>query len=284
MLKTKSHHTNKLSPWVSPKVRPAVKTHGGKWYLARNIINHFPRPMGRFIETHGGGANVTNNLAHHMYCEAFLNEKNPAIFTVHLMVKHQAEKLQDSLRDIPYCEESFLKWKDCDPANLDMLQLAVKSIVVSRMSRGGLGESFAKSNRLRGGQMGDKNAWDNALADLPRLSQQLQKVQLLQRDGTELIREMGSDFNTLFYCDPPYLPEVRTAKRAYNEFEMTPEEHVSLLEALQAVKAKAIISHYRCDMYDTALAGWRRVEFEIANHSGQGQTKNRRIETIWLNF
>ncbi len=42
------------------------------------------------------------------------------------------------------------------------------------------------------------------------------------------------------------------------------------------------VSGYRCDMYNRALCDWRRIEINRPNDSGQGKTKQRRIEVVWL--
>jgi DNA adenine methylase len=57
-----------------------------------------------------------------------------------------------------------------------------------------------------------------------------------------LKREDGP--GTLFYCDPPYLPETRAAKQVYS-FEMAEEDHVELLEVFLGVKGKVMLSGYR---------------------------------------
>jgi DNA adenine methylase len=88
--------------------------------------------------------------------------------------------------------------------------------------------------------------------------------------------------DTLFYLDPPYLHETRTVTKAY-AFEMGRAEHVALLETLLACKGRVFLSGYRSSLYDEMLAGWKRHEFDMPNHSGQGKEKQRRIECVWEN-
>jgi DNA adenine methylase len=95
----------------------------------------------------------------------------------------------------------------------------------------------------------------------------------------ELIINNDSD-STLFYLDPPYLHETRTAKKAY-EFEMTRNDHEGLLGLIRTLEGKVFISGYRSTLYDDALDGWTRHEFDMPNHSGQGVTKQRRVECLW---
>lgn len=66
--------------------------------------------------------------------------------------------------------------------------------------------------------------------------------------------------NTLFYVDPPYLPENRSTQGKGYLHEMSIEDHVELLELLKKIKGAAIISSYRNDLYDSMLPEWKRIE------------------------
>ena len=44
-----------------------------------------------------------------------------------------------------------------------------------------------------------------------------------------------------------------------------------------------VLSGYRSALYDRALSGWERHETELPNHSGQGRSKQRRTESVWMN-
>jgi len=59
-------------------------------------------------------------------------------------------------------------------------------------------------------------------------------------------------------------------------------DHVELLWALMACRASVVLSGYPSDLYDTALAGWHRIE--IPHMTGQGNGANQaRTEVIWSN-
>jgi site-specific DNA-adenine methylase len=89
---------------------------------------------------------------------------------------------------------------------------------------------------------------------------------------------------TLFYCDPPYLPRTRTARRAYGPFEMTEAEHAELLAVLRQAKGKVMLSGYPSALYDGALAGWNRHAFDVPNHASGARAKGRETEVLWCNF
>jgi DNA adenine methylase len=63
---------------------------------------------------------------------------------------------------------------------------------------------------------------------------------------------------------------------------MSEADHVRLLETIRRCRGMVAISGYRCPLYDRALAGWERVEWDMPNHAGQGRAKARRVEVLWL--
>lgn len=162
----------------------------------------------------------------------------------------------------------------------DPLQRAVDFVVRNRMSRGGLGKDFAWSERLRGGQPGDRNGWETALDQLPAVRERIRHVEFRHGAALDLLAELDGP-DVLFYLDPPYLPAVRTAKAIYGDCEMTAEDHRQLLRRAIQLEGQVFLSGYRSALYEEALAGWSRDEFGMPNHSGQGRTKNRRIECLW---
>ncbi len=82
---------------------------------------------------------------------------------------HPAEFLA-RVRSLPYSPETFA-WSLDTRVSTDDLARAVAFPVRNRMSRGGLGEDFAWSERLRGGRPGDLNAWETFKAALPAIVQ-----------------------------------------------------------------------------------------------------------------
>lgn len=90
----------------------------------------------------------------------------------------------------------------------------------------------------------------------------------------------NSGVKTLFYLDPPYMPETRTSAARY-EFELTPVDHERLLLAAihQAEQgAYIIISGYDNELYRKMLKGWWRKDFQAMTRGGV------RTETIWCSF
>lgn len=65
---------------------------------------------------------------------------------------------------------------------------------------------------------------------------------------------------------------------------MSEEDHLRFLATCNGLKGKVYISGYRSEMYDDLLpeTRWERVEFDMPNHSGQGEKKQRRVECLWI--
>ncbi|MCH7994116.1 MAG: DNA adenine methylase [Planctomycetes bacterium] len=73
---------------------------------------------------------------------------------------------------------------------------------------------------------------------LPVIIERLRQVQIMNRPALDVIRTWDSD-DTLFYCDPPYLPETRHGSRAatYGQ-EMSHQNHEELIARIRARKAE----------------------------------------------
>ena len=89
----------------------------------------------------------------------------------------------------------------------------------------------------------------------------------------------------MFYCDPLYLHETRTATQTY-AFEMTLEQHEELLENLTGIKGKSILSGYRSQLYDryARREGCVRDDILIDNKASSRKTKATMTECLWTNY
>jgi DNA adenine methylase len=262
---------------AAKKFRPVVKTHGGKSYLARPILEHFPSHQ-TYVEPFAGGLSVLLNKT--QAAVEVASDLNGDLIGLYRVLQSDFAALAARLDPLPYTEDVFnqaASWLASD----DPLEHAVGFLVRNRFSRGGLGKDFAWSKRLRGGRPGDLNAWETFKAQLPRVADRLRSVDIRQAPAIEVIRQHDGP-DALHYCDPPYMHSTRTVRDAY-EFEMTEAEHAELLDVLMGCHGTVVVSGYPSPLYDARLAGWRRIVFEMPNHAGQGKSKQRRQEVIWIN-
>lgn len=134
-------------------------------------------------------------------------------------------------------------------------------------------------NTSRAGMSGVVSRWLGAVEDLPHIATRLLRVQIENRPATEIVRLYDAR-NTLFYCDPPYIHNSRTDKKAYG-YEMTDAEHKELAYTLKRCKGNVAISGYKCDLMAELYKGWKRIDApEKMCHS----MKKNRTEALWVNF
>ena len=162
---------------------------------------------------------------------------------------------------------------------------AVAFFIDARQSRSGLMKGFTPltRNRTRRQMNGNASEWLGAVEGLPAVHARLRRVVIENLPALDLIRREDTP-GTLFYCDPPYLPQTRTARRAYGEFEMTESDHRELLDVLVGCRGKVMLSGYPSRLYDAALAGWTRHTFDLPNNAAGGREKGRETEVVWCNF
>ena len=128
------------------------------------------------------------------------------------------------------------------------------------------------------------SAWLTCVERLPEVHARLKHVVILNQDALDVIRSQDG-VKTLFYLDPPYLHDTRTATDVY-QHEMTEKEHVALLETLVDIKGCFMLSGYPNDLYDQFAKsnGWERKDFKLPNNAAGGKKKRRMTECVWMNY
>jgi len=264
-------------------LRNPFKIHGGKHYLKWWIIDEFPENYHEldYRELFGGAASVLLNKKESV--TELLNDLCESRYHLHVAIRDNVHQLIDCLNNLEYCEETFEHFRDSlknESGTLTSLEIAVAEYAVRRMSRGGLGKSFAWQERLRGGQPGSLNEWKTSIPNLYKVSKRLQNVSITCNNA---LTPQLFNGNALLYLDPPYLPDTRTSKKAY-ENEMTKEQHEELLTLCVNSSCKILLSGYDNDLYNQCLVGWNKVTKDVPNHSGQNSVKNKRKEVLWRNY
>ena len=268
----------------------AIKRHGGKGYLADKIRALFPKHT-RYCETHFGSgavllagdgegvaeyANDLDKLLMHFWWT--LSE--PTVF----------EDFHRRAQMTPFSEPRFNQARERIAAVEHCIarmpqDRAVDFFVQNRQSRQALGKCFATpTGRLRRNMNEQVSAWLSAVDGLPEMHARLRRVEIRCMDAVDFIKELDSP-ETLFYCDPPYMHETRTATKAYAH-EMTKEQHYSLLSTLGEISGKFLLSGYPSDFYEKFAHRfhWRHVDFDIDNKASSAKSKEKKIERVWMNF
>lgn len=261
--------------------RPAFKCHGGKYYLSRWVISHFPADYQAmtYLEPFAGAASVLINKVPSR--EEAINDLDKGVVNIFRALRDESKEFIGRLRKLKYAEPTFLKAveQSAKPVE-DYLEHAVNEFILRRMSRGGLKKAFAWSNRTRGGQPGDVNAWNTALDLLPTISERLQGVFIFNNHAVQVIRAFDRE-DTLVYADPPYLHETRISKDAY-AVEMDTDGHIQLADALNRFRGKAVVSGYPSTLYNRLYKGWKCVKQRVANNASQKRQKQFKTEVLWI--
>jgi len=238
----------------------------------------------------------------HHYCEPFagsaavlLNRRPSPVETYNdidgevvnffRVLRDQKNKLIEAIGLTPFSREEFYVAVTEPAIGQSDLERARRFFVRARQARTGLAQTASLGrwanckNTSRAGMSGVVSRWLGSVDALPEIAERLLRVQIENRPAIEVI-SLYDEADTLFYCDPPYPHESRGDAKAYG-FEMTDEDHVFLGSVLRAIRGKAAISGYRCDLMDTLYSKWRRFDAPAKNcHS----IKKMRQEALWMNY
>jgi DNA adenine methylase len=255
-----------------------VKWHGGKRYLARRIIQQFP-PHHTYVEPYGGAASVLLNKPPSPV-EVY-NDLDHRITRLFRVLRDHGDELRRRLTLTPY---SQLEFDNAQEEAEDEIEQARRDFVRWRLSIGGRGDDFSYTlHRVRRLMADVVSGYLSAIdQELPLIVDRLRVVQITCRPALDVIRGWDGP-DTLTYADPPYLHETRATTDAY-DLEMTDQDHRDLAGVQKACKGKVVLSGYPSALYDELYAGWRTVSFDIANHAAGARHKERKQETLWMNW
>jgi DNA adenine methylase len=122
---------------VSKRLRPPVKWHGGKHYLAKRIVDRFPVHH-TYLEPFGGAASVLLNKqpsAVEVY-----NDLDQRITRLFRILRDHGDEFRLRLSLTPYSESEF---NDAIHPASDEIEQARRDFVRWRLSIGGRGDSFS---------------------------------------------------------------------------------------------------------------------------------------------
>jgi len=268
---------------ASSLLKPPLKWHGGKHYLASWIHSKMPEHQ-IFVEPYFGGGQV---LLHKSPggCLEVANDIDPSLMNF-WRVLQEGPLFTRFLRMIEATQFSEPEFKTAlaDLDHSDPVRQALALFVRCRMSLAGRMRAFTgiTRSRTRRNMNNEASAYLSVVENLPAAHKRLQGVLLLNRPALDVIRQYDGP-RTLFYLDPPYLHETRTARNVY-VYEMTMADHHELLDTIKQCRGKVMLSGYASELYDRSLAGWTRHTYEIANHASGGRKKGRETEVLWTNF
>jgi DNA adenine methylase len=192
------------------------------------------------------------------------------------------EKLIAAIARTPRTEAEY---NNCKAASEDLLEWARRFYIHSQLGFIGSGVrcdgGVSKSRLARKSVSDEKHLW--------AIAQRIQSVQFLLQDVSQTIAQFDSP-TTLFYCDPPYVHDVRGSKdnrvanpvksppRRQYRHEMSDDDHTALAKLLYPIQGKAIVSGYPSSLYDEQLfLGWQCHDKQVVRSDRAMAT-----ERLWL--
>jgi DNA adenine methylase len=118
-----------------------------------------------------------------------------------------------------------------------------------------------------------------AVESLPAWNNRLRSVEILQRDGLEVLAKLEDGEGVAIYADPPYFTRgARTSTSSRYAHEFTPEQHARLSQELRRFrKARVVVSYYEDPELEALYPGWTfrncdiQKNLHVQNRRGSGK-------------
>jgi len=259
--------------------------------MVARILPYFP-PHRTYVEPFAGGASLF--FAKEPSPVEVLNDLDSGLINLYRVLR-DPEQFKEFHRLVvltPYSREEYnhcyAHWRDYD----DPVKRAWAWFVMRRMAfsaHHSWGYSLTASCR---GMAMATSRWLTTIDHLPEIHLRLSRIQIDHDDFRKVLRRYDTP-ETLFYCDPPYVPDTR--RSGGYEHELTLEDHQDLVDILLSLKGMVILSGYNHQVYQPLEdAGWQRHDFYTACYAagrtrltgiqGEGSALKLqpRIESLWL--
>nr|WP_308006525.1 DNA adenine methylase [Xanthomonas albilineans] len=260
---------------------PAFRYHGGKFRLSPWVQQHLP-PHRTYVEPFGGAAGVLLTKPR-SYAEVY-NDLDGDVVNLFRVLQSQSERdrLIEACLLTPYARSEFeIAW---GPTS-DSVERARRLLIRAQMGFGSAGVTkgttgFRIDTSRPCGTA--QHAWARFPPSLINVAERFTGVLIENRPAIEVMQQHDTP-QTLHYVDPPYLHSTRvmgTGKAGCYRHEMSETDHKQLLECLLSLGGMVVVSGYPTNLYDSALAGWRKVETRSRMSAGRGT--GIRTECLWI--
>lgn len=253
---------------MSQITRPFLNYFGGKWNMGEWIISHFPH-HGSYIEVFGGGLSVFMQKSPSKL--EIINDKEDRIVNVYVQARDNNEALKNSINLTPYSRSEFRK---CQNPSDDKLEDARRTICALAF---GVGHSLVdKTTGLRNSKKSNTSpaaSFRKYTETFDQFHERLKNCIIENLDWREVLKKYDDD-DALFYLDPPYVHSTRKHTRGYTH-EMTDTDHEDLIETIQSLKGRAILSGYKNSIYN-------KLPWTSFSCKARTQNASSAIETLWL--
>jgi DNA adenine methylase len=248
-------------------LKTIIKRYGGKWNLAKWILEFIPEHT-TYLEPFCGSAAVL--FQKEPSKAEFINDLDERIINAFKVIRSEPEQLAAILWATPYSSEN---WRN-EPKT-DMEAAALFIAASSQFYAGATGTSTFSVDRGHANKNKAAVWADWFLRVLPAAAR-LKNVQLLKMDAIEFIDKFRDREDFIFYVDPPYL--------GHESEYCCKVDYPALVDCLNSVKGKVIVSeHARAKDY---FMRWNVKSRVVTSRcrTGKGQIAKKNEEFLFLNF
>jgi DNA adenine methylase len=258
---------------------PPMAYFGGKTLMADRIATLLPKHA-HYVEPYAGSLAVL--LAKKPSRMETVNDLDGHLMTFWRVLREKPEQLMRACALTPHARAEHSNAFEVDMDTLDDVEIA--RITWVKIAQGRSGTLRKTGWRYfvdpKGSSKSMPGYLDAYVDRMAAATERLHHVSLECRPGLEVVEKYGAKPQNCLYVDPPYLGSTRTTS-GYQTDMRDDASHAELIEALLSCRSAVVLSGYASALYDDALGGWSRIE--IPTITGQGGTKQARIEVIWAN-
>lgn len=265
-------------------MRSPITRYGGKYYMLNSLKPLVNTEHLTYVEVFGGAAHLF--FAKEVSEIEVYNDLDRGLVNFFRVLRENGEELHKKLQLTPYSRSEFYYCMNNWRTESDSIEKARMYWVSIMQSFGGVGVSFGASIAVaRRGMSQVVSKYLRYIDErIPEAIERLRSVQIEDLDFEECIKKYDRE-TTLFYLDPPYLPEKRTTG-GYEE-DMEYEDHVRLINLINNCKGKFLLSGYSNDLYDSKLINFKKLNIKEVKTRVDGSPKSsreKRFECVWLNY
>lgn len=247
-----------------------MKRYGGKVYLSRWIISHFPN-HDIYVEPFAGSSAVL--FSKEPSPNEVINDIDGELMQAYRIVKQNPYELAAMIWATPYASHN---WREHQFEISDIEKAALQIAKTQQFYAGATGTSTFSVDAGHANKSKSK-VWADWFQRILPAFLRLKDVQILSEDAIKTIKRFEDRSDCLYYVDPPYNGHEKEYKDGV--------DYGALAEALKAVKGKVIVSGYPdCAIF---FQDWRQVEKDHTVRALTGRHKQKALkkkEMLFMNF
>lgn len=255
-------------------MRSVLKYPGSKWRIAKWIVSMIPEHHSYLEPYFGSGAVFFTKPESKIET---INDLDNNVVNLFDIIRSNPEPLIKEVEATPYSKTEFERTYLNQDEDVNKIEKARRFLIRCWQGYGfrTTGEKVGWKNDVQGREAAyAMRHWNTLPRWMLEVTERLKNVQIDCRPAVDVIKRFNYP-NVFIYADPPYVLATRGGKNYKHE--MTDDDHIELLDALNNHKGTAIISGYESDLYNEYLKGWDKKQIGTLD-----QLSRKRIETIWI--